>query len=42
MCYYCLHQFHWEPSKYMNLDRYHKAVVDAAVKYKIENRKNEE
>lgn len=29
--YYCLHKFHWTPSKFMNLPRNERAFVVAAI-----------
>ena len=42
MAYYCLHEFHWEPSKFLGLERRERAFVVAAIQLKIENDKKQE
>ena len=41
MAYYCLHKFHWEPSKYLNLPRKERATVHAMIRERIAQEKNE-
>ena len=41
IAYYCLHKLHKWPHEFLELSRYEKAYVLAAVKLKIENEKKE-
>ena len=40
--FYCLHNFHWKPSDFLNLDRYEKASVMAAIAVQVERDKENE
>lgn len=39
---YCLHKFHWEPSKFMNLPRREKAFIIACIDERIKQEKAEQ
>lgn len=39
MAYYCLHKLHWKPHEFLELSRYEKAFVIAAVEIKLEHDK---
>ena len=39
--YYCLHKFHWLPSKFNDLDDNEKAFIIAAIQIKTEKEKKE-
>lgn len=41
IAYYCLHKLHKWPHEFLELDRYEKAVVIAAVELKLEHDKKE-
>lgn len=41
IAYYCLHKLHKWPHEFLNLDRYEKAFVIAAVDMKLEHDKKE-
>ncbi|WP_367569038.1 hypothetical protein [Lacrimispora sp.] len=41
IAYYCLHKLHKWPHEYLELPRYEKAVVIAAVQMKLKNDKKE-
>jgi hypothetical protein len=41
VAYYCLHKIHKWPHEFLNLDRYERAFVIAAVKLKLEHDKKE-
>lgn len=41
IAYYCLHKLHKWPHEFLNLDRYEKAYVIAAVQMKLEKDKKE-
>lgn len=41
IAYYCLHKLHKWPHEFLNLDRYERAFVMAAVQLKLENDKKE-
>lgn len=41
IAYYCLHKLHKWPHEFLNLDRYEKAFVIAAVGMKLEHDKKE-
>lgn len=41
MAYYCLHKLHWKPHEFLELSRYEKAFVIAAVEIKLEHDKKE-
>lgn len=41
IAYYCLHKLHKWPHEYLELDRYEKAFVIAAVEVKLEHEKKE-
>lgn len=41
IAYYCLHKLHKWPHEFLNLDRYERAVVIAAVEMKLEKDKKE-
>ena len=40
--YYCLHKFHWEPSKFVNLPEREKMFVVAAIDYRVKVEKEQE
>jgi hypothetical protein len=42
MAYYCLHKFHWEPTKLLKLSREEKAFVMACIQLKAEAEKKEQ
>lgn len=41
MAYYCLHKFHWSPSKFISLPKEEKAFVAAAIGLKIKQEDDE-
>lgn len=41
IAYYCLHKLHKWPHEFLELDRYEKAFVIAAVEMKLENDRRE-
>ncbi len=41
VAYYCLHKIHKWPHEFLNLDRYERAFVIAAVQLKLEHDKKE-
>lgn len=41
IAYYCLHKFHKWPHEFMELDRYEKAFIIAAVQIKVEQDQKE-
>ncbi len=41
IAYYCLHKLHKWPHEFLELSRYEKAFIIAAVKIKLENDKKE-
>lgn len=41
IAYYCLHKLHKWPHEFLDLDRYERAVVIAAVEMKLEKDKKE-
>lgn len=39
--YYCLHKFHWSPSKFSNMDFKEKALVMAMIDERLEEEKKQ-
>ncbi|RKW36743.1 MAG: hypothetical protein D8H95_44825 [Lachnospiraceae bacterium] len=39
--YYCLHKFHWEPSKFVEMTEEEKAFIVAAIDIKAKNDKKD-
>lgn len=39
--YYCLHKFHWEPSKFANMPMREKALVIAMIKERVDEEKKQ-